>query len=81
MATIDKTDPNFIRERPVLTVLKQHQVESWGMGHGSPDRCICGREVMPEPSTGEFNEEIRERRFRAFAKHQEDMLVLEQAIH
>lgn len=81
MATIDKTDPNFIRERPVLTVLKQHQVQSRGMTSGTPDRCICGREVMPEPSTGEFNEDILDRRHRAFAKHQEDMLVLEQAIH
>lgn len=53
------------------TVLAAHQRRSLGMTWGSPDRCACGVETRPEPG----DEDVMDRRDRAFAAHQAAMLA------
>jgi hypothetical protein len=51
-------------------VLEQHWRESTGMTRNSPDRCACGVETRPADNDGD----ILDRRARAFAQHQAEML-------
>ena len=52
-------------------VLARHYWQSRGMAHGAPDRCSCGAETMPVYG----DEDIVERRARAFAGHQAEALA------
>lgn len=47
-------------------LLAQHRVELHGMSHRTPDRCTCGATTMPLAG----DDDIAERRARAFALHQ-----------
>lgn len=54
-----------------VDVLAKHQLVSWGLGHGPPDKCLCEAEILPEPGP----DEVGARRRRAFAQHQMDALL------
>ena len=51
-------------------VLAQHWREATGMTLRSPDRCACGVETRPADNDGD----ILDRRARAFAQHQAEVL-------
>lgn len=52
-------------------VLARHYRLSRGMTHGSPDGCSCGAKTLPVSGDGD----ITDRRARAFAGHQAEMLA------
>lgn len=52
-------------------VLARHYWEGRGMSYGTPDSCSCGAKTYPV--TGD--EDVTERRARAFAGHQAEMLA------
>jgi hypothetical protein len=52
-------------------VLAHHWWQSRGMAMGSPDTCSCGANTHPVAG----DEDVTERRARAFAGHQAEMLA------
>lgn len=52
-------------------VLAQHYWDQQGMSYGSPDTCSCGARTIPVSG----DEDIKDRRARAFAGHQAEMLA------
>ena len=53
--------------------LASHSLDGGGCSCGTPDSCLCGERVYPEPQAD--HEDITERRALAFAKHQSDALM------
>ncbi len=59
------------------SILAKHQRHELGMSSGSPDRCACGMQVMPDPrylAADGTARNITDRRDEAFAAHQAEML-------
>ena len=55
-------------------VLARHYWQQHGMSYGSSDRCSCGAETLPVAG----DEDVADRRARAFAGHQAEMLAAAQ---
>lgn len=59
-----------VRDR-IAQVLAIHWRQETGMSYGSPDRCACGVQTLPD-----FGDtDVSERRALAFAEHQAQMLA------
>lgn len=52
-------------------VLARHYWAGHGMSYGSPDTCACGARTRPVAG----DDDVMERRARAFAGHQAEMLA------
>lgn len=52
-------------------VLARHYWQSRGVSYSSPDTCACGAQTLPVAG----DEDVTERRARAFAGHQAEMLA------
>jgi hypothetical protein len=71
-AVVDRmADRMAARAGEVGEVLAAHWWQQRGMGYGSPDRCSCGAETRPEKG----DDDVSDRRARAFAKHQAEMVT------
>jgi hypothetical protein len=66
------TDLDLMRDAAVLA---RHWWQSRGMTAGSPDTCSCGTKTTPVAG----DEDVTERRARAFGRHQAEALAAERS--